>query len=85
MQKLQMEGGVGWIHQQIMFRIIVRGYSVAISKTEEINLSKLANNVTGIVRGGSSFVDLKKRLIYAIVFLKEYNEKFLATCKLWTS
>lgn len=70
----------GWIEQQIQALLTVRGHTDAISKAEEIKLSKVLNELTKIVHRYCMFVDFMKRnLNFAISFEKTYMEKFVAS------
>lgn len=51
---------------------------LSIQRAEAINLRKLANTSTAIVRGDGSFVDRMKALVnYAGVFELEYGVMFV--------
>lgn len=53
---------------------------MAVSKAEVIKLSRPGNEVDGIVRSDSTFVDLMKAILtFAFAFEKEHNENFVAT------
>lgn len=77
---MHMEGDVGRLQQQIQARLIVREDRMALSEAEGINLRKLANKKTGIVRRDSTLVDLLKTILkFAVTFEKDYNKIFVAT------
>lgn len=51
---------------------------MVISVVERIRLSKLAHEMTEIVRGDSTFVDFHKTILnFASPFEMEYNDKFV--------
>lgn len=80
MEELHVEDVVGWIQQHVLAPFIVSKVRVAISKAEELKLSKLSSKVTELVRHDSRFVDLMKKILYiAIAFQTEYCDKFVAT------
>lgn len=78
MQKLQVEGNVGWIQQHILVRLVAREERVAISEAGGINLRKLSRKVTGIVCLYSTFGDLMMTVLnFSIAFQKKDNQKLV--------
>lgn len=75
-----MAGDVGCIQQPIVTCPIVREEKMGLSEVEAIKLSKPANNVTGVVRRDSTFVDLMESILNLFIESdNEYEDKFLAT------
>lgn len=76
-----MADDIAWLQQHILVCHIVREDRVAISETEGINLSRIANKTTGIVRRDFLFLDLMKMFLnLSIALEKEYHDKFIGTC-----
>lgn len=79
MRQLHLAGDVGWLQPDILLRLLFRQDRMAISEVEGIELSTIANTVTGIMRRDFTLLDLIKAILsFATAFGKEYNEKFVA-------
>lgn len=63
MRQLHVKGDIGWLQQHILVCVLLRDDSVVIDEAKGIQLSKLANRITGILRRFSSFVDLLKTIL----------------------
>lgn len=80
MQQSYVKSDAGRIQQHILLRVIARKDRMAVRKAEDIRLSMLVNAVSVIVHRGTTVVDLlKTNLNFAVVFKKEYREKFIAS------